>query len=159
MKRIEDERIIAEKRRINSNAFGICFLVLWGILLYRQYVLRQAISEYIDIFLLTIGLSIYITLNNVFKGLYLTYRSKAARQKVQFTGALVGAITFVIVQYFVTGYDLSSPGDILKLLVSFIIFLLFWIGSQSLLLRISQRKADEEAGEDQLERLKTMGTA
>jgi hypothetical protein len=148
MKRIEDERIIAEKRRINSNAFGICFLALWGILLYRQYVLGQAISEYIDIFLLTIGLSIYITLNNVFKGLYLTYRSRATRKKVQFTGALVGSAAFVLVQYFVIGYDLTSPGDILKLAVSFMVFLLFWIGSQSLLLGISQRRADEEAGEE-----------
>ena len=148
MKRIEDERIIAEKRRINSNAFGICFLALWGILLYRQYVLGQAIGEYIDIFLLTIGLSIYITVNNVSKGLYLTYKSKAARKKVRFTGALVGSVTFVIIQYFVIGYDLTSPGDILKLAVSFMVFLLFWVGSQSLLLGISQRRADEEAGED-----------
>jgi hypothetical protein len=68
MKRIEDERIINEKRRINSNAFGICFLALWCILLYRQFGLRQPISEYIDVFLLTIGLSIYITVNNVFNG-------------------------------------------------------------------------------------------
>jgi hypothetical protein len=148
MKRIEDERIIAEKRRINSNAFGICFLALWGILLYRQYVLGQAIGEYIDIFLLTIGLSIYITLNNVFRGLYLTYRSRAARKKIQFVGALAGSISFVIVQYFITGYDLTSPEDTLKLVVSFMVFLLFWIGSQSLLLGISQRKADEEAEED-----------
>lgn len=148
MKGLQDERIIAEKRRINSNAFGICFLALWGILLYRQYALRQPISEYLDIFLLTIGLSIYITVNNVSKGLYLTYRSKAIKKKVQFTGALVGSATFLLVQYFVIGYDLTSPGDVLKLVVSFMVFLLFWVGSQSLLLGISQRKADEEAEED-----------
>jgi hypothetical protein len=148
MKRLEDERIIAEKRRINSNAFGICLLALWGILLYRQYVLGQPISEFIDIFLLTIALSIYIAVNNAFKGLYLTYRSKAARKKVQFIGALVGAITFVMVQCFVAGYDLTKGEDILKTVVSLVIFLLIWIGGQSLLLGISQRKADEEAEEE-----------
>jgi len=148
MKKLEDERIIAEKRRINSNAFGICFLALWGIIFYRQYLLGQPISEYIDIFLLTIGLSIYIAVNNAFKGLYLTYRSKAAKKKTQFVGALVGSITFAIVQCFVAGYDLTKVEDIFKTVVSLVIFLLIWIGGQSLLLGISQRKAEEGAEEE-----------
>jgi hypothetical protein len=148
MKRIEDERIINEKRRINSNAFGICFLALWCILLYRQFGLRQPISEYIDVFLLTIGLSIYITVNNVFNGLYLTYRNKEVQKKVKLLSALVGSIVFIAVQFFIIGYDLSRREDILKLALSLLIFFLFWIGSQSLLLGISKRKADEDIEEE-----------
>lgn len=145
MNRIEDERIINEKRRINSSAFGICFLSLWGILLYRQFVLQQNVTEYIDIFLLTIGLSIYITVNNVFRGLYLTYRSKTARNKVNLIGALAGSTAFVIVQLFVMNYDLTHWEDILKLAVTWITFLVFWIIGQSVLLNISDHKANEDA--------------
>ena len=144
MKRLEDERIIAEKRRINSNAFGICFLLLWGILLFRQLVVQQNIREYMDIFLLTIGLSIYITVNNVFRGLYLAYRSKKARKKVNIAGALVGSAAFIIVQFFITGYDFTNWGDIIKLTLSFIIFFLGWLIVQGALLNISEKKANEE---------------
>lgn len=92
MKKIVDERIITEKRKINSKAFGICFLALWGILLFRQFILHQNIVEYVDIFLLTIGLSIYVTVNSVVKGLYLTNRNKPVRKKVNLIGAFAGPI-------------------------------------------------------------------
>lgn len=148
MKRIEDERIIAEKRRINSSAFGICFMALWGILLFRQFVLQQHISEYLDIFLLTIGLSIYITVNNVLRGMYLTYRSKRARKKVVMTGALVGTVTFAAVQFFVAGYDFKSPVDILKSIFPAVLFFAIWILGQGLLLNISETKGNEEIDDE-----------
>ncbi len=144
MKRIEDERIITEKRKINSKAFGICFLALWGILIYRQFVLHQNIIEYIDVFLLTISISIYVTVNNVFKGFYLTYRKKNIRKKVNLIGALVGSITFVIVQFFIMNYELTNWIDIAKLLFSFLIFLFIWLISQSVLIRISEKEADKD---------------
>jgi type IV secretory pathway TraG/TraD family ATPase VirD4 len=144
MKRIEDERIITEKRKINSKAFGICFLALWGILIYRQFVLHQNIIEYIDVFLLTIGISIYVTINNVFKGFYLTYRKKNVKKKVNLIGALVGSTTFVIVQFFIMNYELTNWMDIIKLLLSFLIFLFIWIVSQSLLMKISEKEADKD---------------
>lgn len=148
MKRIEDERIITEKRHINSRAFGICFLALWGILIFRQFVLQQNIMEYMDVFLLTIGLSIYVTVNNVFKGFYLTYRSDRERKKVSLIGALVGSITFIIVQLFVMKYDFTNWEDILKLIVSFIIFFVVWVTVQNVFLKVSESKANEEYNDD-----------
>ncbi|MGI6327457.1 MAG: DUF6773 family protein [Dethiobacteria bacterium] len=148
MKRIEDERIIAEKRKINSNSFGICFLALWGILLYRQYVLQQGIVEYLDIFILTIGLSIYITINSVVKGLYLTYRSKPVRKKVNLIGAFAGSIAFTLVQFFAMDYDLANLEDMLTLLGSVIIFFMAWMICQSILLNISEAKANKDVDDD-----------
>jgi hypothetical protein len=144
MKTIEDERILSEKRKINSSAFGICFLGLWGILLFRQFMLQQNVSEYIDIFLLTMGLSIYVTVNNVLKGFYLTYRSKYTRKKVNIIGAIVGSITFTIVQFFIMKSELTSIKDLLKLFVSLIIFFTVWVTSQSILFKISENKANED---------------
>lgn len=144
MKRFEDERIIAEKRKINSSAFSICFLALWGILLFRQFVMEQDIMEYIDIFLLTIGLSLYVTINNVFKGFYLTYRSKDVKKKINIISAAVGSISFIIVQFLVMKYDFTKWEDILKVILSFIVFFVIWITSQGILVRISEGKADKE---------------
>jgi len=41
MKRIEDERILIEKRKINSRAFSYSYIGLWILLVYRQFVLNQ----------------------------------------------------------------------------------------------------------------------
>jgi Co/Zn/Cd efflux system component len=144
MRKIEDERIIAEKRKINSSAFGICFLGLWGILLYRQFVLNQEITEYMDVFFLTIGISIYVTINNVFKGHYLTYRNKNEKKKINFISAAVGSVTFIIVQFFVMKYSITDVKDILSIVLSFIVFFVVWIVFQMVLLKISEKKANED---------------
>src|SRR5690554_2083624 len=94
---------------------------------------EQDIKEYVDIFLLTIGLSIYITINNVSKGLFLTYRNEQERKKVKLIGALAGSTTFIIVQFFVMKYNLTNWGDIIKLAASYITIFLVWIIVQSAL--------------------------
>lgn len=144
MKKIEDERILAEKRKINSSAFGICFLALWMIILFRQFVLEQNIKEYIDIFLLTMGLSIYVTINSVVKGLYLTYRSKKMRIKMNLIGATVGLVVFTIVQIFFIKHDFTNWKDVFQLILSSAIFFVVWIGTQTILLKISEKKANED---------------
>lgn len=148
MRKIEDERIISEKRRINSNAFSICLLLLWAILLYRQFVLQQNIKEYMDIFLLTIGISVYITINNVFKGLYLTYRNKKERKKVKFIGVIVGTVTFAIVQAFIAGYDFTNTKDVFTMIISIVIFFSTWLIAQNFLLNISEKKANDDIEEE-----------
>lgn len=148
MRKIEDERIISEKRRINSNAFSICLLLLWAILLYRQFVLQQNIKEYIDIFLLTIGISVYITINNVFKGLYLTYRNKKERKKAKFIGVIVGTVTFAIVQAFIAGYDFTNTKDVFTMIISIVIFFSTWLIAQNFLLNISEKKANDDIDEE-----------
>ncbi len=144
MKKIEDERILSEKRKINSTAFGLGFLGLWGILLFRIFILKQSVPEYLDIFLLTLGLSIYITINNVLSGLYLTYRSKHQRKRVNIIGALVGSLTFFIVQFIMMKADLTKIEDLLKLLVSLIIFFIVWVLMQNYLFKVSEHKANKD---------------
>jgi uncharacterized BrkB/YihY/UPF0761 family membrane protein len=148
MKRIEDERIISEKRKINSNAFGICFLALWGMLIFRQFVLHQDIAEYADIFLLAIGLSIYVTVNSAVKGLYLTYRSKPVKKRTNFIGAVAGAIAFALVQFFVMNYDITNLKDVFNLLGSIIIFFVVFLICQGYLINLSEAKANKEIDDD-----------
>lgn len=144
MKRIEDERIINEKRRINSNAFGLCLIALWGIIIFRQFLLKQDAKEYIDIFLLTMSISVFVTFNNVFKGFYLTYRDKKAKSKVSLISALVGTFVFMLVQIFIMDYSYSSLEDVLELSITGIAFFGTYMGIQYLLFKISEKKADKE---------------
>lgn len=147
MKRIEDERILIEKRKINSRAFSYVFIGLWLIILYRQFILDQHVSQYIDIFALTIGISFYVTLRNVFKGLYQTYRKQQTRRRNMFIGAAVGTTTFTVVNYIMNDFDLSNIKDIGMLVLSALIFFVAWTGAQYFLIRKSEKKADEEIKE------------
>ena len=147
MKRIVDERILAGKRQINSRAFGICLLVLWGILLRRQYILQQDIKEYADIFLLTVSISFYVLINNIQQGLYYSYRSKSTKKKTVAIGALVGMAVFSLSQILIMGYDLSDRGDIIRITVQAVIFLTVWVTSQYTFFKISERQADKDIEE------------
>lgn len=66
--KVIDERIQETRQKINSKAFGLAFYSLWAIIMYRMFVLQQSPQDYGDIFLLTIGLSAYIGINNVKAG-------------------------------------------------------------------------------------------
>jgi hypothetical protein len=143
LKRIVDERILAGKRQINSSAFGICFLVLWGILLRRQFILQQDIKEYADIFLLTVSISFYVVINNIQQGLYYSYRSKSTKKKTIAIGALVGTAVFLLSQILILGYDLSDGRDIVRIIVQAVIFLAVWIATQYTFFKISEKQADK----------------
>ncbi|KUO74957.1 MAG: hypothetical protein APF77_06255 [Clostridia bacterium BRH_c25] len=143
MGKIVDERILTGKRRINSSAFGICFLALWGILLYRQFVLQQSLREYSDIFLLTVGISLYVVINNILQGFYYTYRNNSTKKKAMVIGALTGTIVFSLSQILIMKYDLTDGKDIVKIIVQAVIFLVVWIACQHTLFRMSERQADK----------------
>ncbi len=147
MKKIEDERILIEKRKINSRAFSYVFIGLWLILIYRQFILEQEPSNYWDILVLTLGISTYVLIRNVFKGLYQTYREKESKRKNILIGGIVGSIIFTLIHGFFSDYNLSSSKDIVRILISGIIFFITWMGAQNYLVRKSEKKADEEIEE------------
>jgi L-lactate permease len=147
MKRIEDERILNEKMKINSRAFGLCLIALWGIILFRQFILHQQTKEYIDIFLLTISISIFVTFNNVFKGFYLTYRDKKMKIRINLISAIVATFVCLLIQIFVMKYDYSSFENILKISLQTLVFFVMYVSMQFILFRISESKANENIEE------------
>ncbi|SRR6056297_480811 len=147
MKKIEDERVIIEKRKINSRAFSYVYIALWLILIYRQFVLQQEASQYWDILILTLGISFYVLLRNVFKGLYQSYREKESKIKNMFVGGIIGSIIFTLIHGIFSDYDLSNSKDLVRILISGIIFFITWMAVQYLLIRKSEKKADEDIEE------------
>ena len=144
MKKIQDERIINCRSKINADAFGICFISLWGIILYRQFVLHQNPSEYRDIFLLAIGISIYVNVNNIFSGFYSADGRKKSKNKVIFLGAIVGSVTFTIIQALVMKYDITQMKDMLIIILQNIIFFSLWVAIQFIGFKISEKQANKD---------------
>jgi hypothetical protein len=144
MKKIQDERIIQEKTKINSKAFGLALIFLWGMIIVRMYILKQDVGEYLDIFLLTIGLSIYVTINNVLGGYFLTYRSEKQSNKVIYITAVFALIAFAIVQIFILDVPLSSYKDILFLIMQSMIFTFVFVFVQIIFVTLSRKKANQD---------------
>lgn len=143
MKKITDERILNGKRKINSSAFGLLLLGLWGIVLYRQLILQQPIGEFVDVYLLTTGISLYVFIGNVLNGYYLTYRNKSSKVKTLLIGGIVGTIIFTLVQYFMMDTDLSLV-SILELILKGVIFLAVWLIIQFWVLKASERQSNKD---------------
>lgn len=142
MKKITDERILAGKRKLNSNAFGWLMIGLWAIILYRQFVLQQPIEQYRDMYLLTVGVSLFTVINNIASGYYLMYRKKASRPRLMLAVGFVAAVIFI-------GIEISTAKSVLSLevfmwaLAKGGAFFAFWVLGQTILVRVSERQADK----------------
>ena len=63
-----DERVVTERRRINSEAFGIVMIVLLGSVLLQQFVFDTPFAHYAFEFICFIIASIYILVRNLMLG-------------------------------------------------------------------------------------------
>ncbi|MFW6030472.1 MAG: DUF6773 family protein [Halanaerobiales bacterium] len=147
MKKDEDERIVKEKRKINSYAFNILFIGLWIILVYRQFVLGQSIDQYWDIFVLTLGGSFFVLINNMLKGIYLTYKKKDEKYKKLLVSAAIGTIIFITVNSIFSGNGFSNSEEIISTIISAVVFFIVWIALQAFIIHISEKKSKQEIEE------------
>ena len=109
---VRDERISQARRRIAANGFGIWYIILLGMLIYRQFYLRQPLNEYWDIALTFFIGTLYVTIASFAQGA--VYETLIIRQgKLTVPGIL---ITIVVVIYFKGG--INTVVDLLMVVTS-----------------------------------------
>lgn len=67
--KIQDERIIFQKQKIGSDAFGIVFFGLLISVLLQQFVFEATFSQYAAEFILFVVAAIYIIVRNIMVGI------------------------------------------------------------------------------------------
>lgn len=67
--KIQDERIIFQKQKIGSDAFGIVFFGLLISVLLQQIVFEAPLSQYAAEFILFTVAAIYVVLRNIVAGI------------------------------------------------------------------------------------------
>lgn len=77
--KFEDERIVVERRKINSEAFGILMIVLLVSSLVQQFWLDAPIEQYVVEMICFLGISIYILIRNMMFGHDLFGEGKLAK--------------------------------------------------------------------------------
>jgi len=114
---IRDERISQARRHIAANGFGIWYVLLLGMLIYRQFYLRQPLNEYWDIVLTFFIGTLYVTIASFAQGA--VYETSVIRQVRWMVPSLL--ITIVVVIYFKGG--INTVVDLLMVVTSVLLSL------------------------------------
>lgn len=94
--KIIDERVIAQKRAISSDAFGIVYIGLLISILVQQLIYKAPFSQYAAEFILFIVAALYILARNIMVGNDL-YGTRTNGQKMVVVNSLVCGLTSSIV--------------------------------------------------------------
>lgn len=92
---IQDERIVSQRRKIQSDAFGVLF---WGLLisiLLQKFMFNASFSEYTAEFILLIVSAIYVEGRNILVG--------SGSYSIDFSGQ-----TLVVIHSFVSGLAIAA---------------------------------------------------
>jgi hypothetical protein len=109
---LRDERISQARRRIAAGGFGIWYILLLGMLYYRQFYLGQPWNEYWDIALTFFIGTLYVTVASFAQGA--VYETSTIRQVKWIIPTIV--ITIVVVMYFQGG--INTIVDLLTVVTS-----------------------------------------
>ncbi|WP_019230076.1 DUF6773 family protein [Sedimentibacter sp. B4] len=121
---IQDERIVSQKRKIGSDAFGIVFYGLLISILIQQYMFDAPFSQYAAEFILFMVSAIYVVGRNIIVGNNLFSNSFKGQKMVVINSVVCGLTIAVITTTFNTmnyGYE-KMGGASLIAITAFITF-------------------------------------
>jgi FtsH-binding integral membrane protein len=92
----QDERVTAQRRKINSEAYGILMLVLLGSILVQQFLLNASFEQYAVEAICFFGMSVYMIVRHTMLGLDMGGDGKRAKA-IPFVNSIVaGAVLTAI---------------------------------------------------------------
>lgn len=143
MKSMQDERIVAQKRKIGSDT---CTLLLGGLLislLVQEYILNAPFSQYAAEFICTVGACIYIVIRNIIAGNDI-FRTGKNSKKMIIVNSIVGGFTMCaitgIANYARYGEKFTTGLLFITLAITFVIGTVMMFLGFSFINIINQRK-------------------
>lgn len=88
---LQDERVVAQRRKINSEAYGILMIVLLCSMLVQQFLLNAPFEQYAVEFIGFFGMSIYMIIRYMTLGLDIYGEGKRAKA-IPFVNSIVAGI-------------------------------------------------------------------
>lgn len=93
---IQDERIVSQKRRIASDAFGIIYFGLIISILLQQFMFDAPFSQYAAEFILFMAVAVYIVVRNIIVGNNL-FGGSFKGQKIVVINSIVCGLTITAI--------------------------------------------------------------
>ena len=158
---LQDERVVAQRRKINSEAYGILMIMLFGSIFVQQYLLKAPFEQYIVEIICFIGMSIYMIARYMMLGLNLYGEGRRAKvfpyANSIVTGIVVTAINGVLnYSQYAEQYKADGIGYFFAVLaitfvsatvLTFVILLFFYLWNKKKQEKI-QKQLDEDEQQD-----------
>jgi len=93
---MQDERVVAQRRKINSEAYGILMIVLLGSILVQQFLLNAPFEQYAVEVICFLGMSIYMIVRYMTVGLNIYDEGKRAKGIPLLNSIVTGIIVTAI---------------------------------------------------------------
>ncbi|WFF71871.1 DUF6773 family protein [Proteiniclasticum sp. QWL-01] len=88
----QDERVVAQRRKINSEAYGILMIVLLCSILVQQFLLNAPFKQYAVEFICFFGMSLYMIIRYMTLGLNIYGEGKRAKALPFVNSIVVGIV-------------------------------------------------------------------
>lgn len=110
---VRDERILAQRQKITSEAYSILMIALLVSLPLQQYIFKAPFEQYAVEFICFFGISAYVVIRNLTLGINLFGEAKNAKRTTLLSSVVTG-ITITAVSW-VLGYSGYAGGDTQRL--------------------------------------------
>lgn len=92
---IQDERVISQKRKIGSDAFGLVFISLLVSILIQQYLFTAPFSQYAAEYFIFFAASVYVVARSLIQGNNLFNDARKGHKLAILSGVITGLVIAV----------------------------------------------------------------
>ncbi len=143
---IMDERILFERREIQSRGYAWLVILLLISVVIQQFILNAPFAQYAVEFFLMIGCGVYNIISNYSKGIDIWSSKVQGKRKLFISTAITGLASVIALAV------LSGNYQIQQLSTYFIGFVLFMYSVRLIMVRLNHKKQqaiDQELGDEE----------
>ncbi|WP_417201894.1 DUF6773 family protein [Acetoanaerobium sticklandii] len=132
--KIQDERILMVRRKIQSDAYGCLVWVLIISIIVQQFFMKSPFAQYAVEFFALIGCGLYISIRHFKEGIDIFSPKGDGKKKLLLTSIRTGVVSLIIFAL------LSGKYDIKTLILYFVNFVIFFFVLNSGIIFINKKK-------------------
>lgn len=135
--KVQDERILIARRKIQSDAYGWLVWILMISIIVQQFFMKAPFAQYAVEFFVLIGCGLYISIRHFKEGIDIWNPKSESKKKLLLNTIVSGVVSVIIFAF------LSGIYDIKNLSLYFISFVLFFFLFRSSIIAINKRKQQD----------------
>lgn len=136
-KKILDERILAERRKIQSRAYAYIVYILLIAVIWQKFFMNAEFAQYsVELFIL-IACGIYNVIANYIKGIDIWNSVKVSKKQIFLNAVISGIVASILYAVF------SGQHEFYNLAIFFLTYVLFFFVIRYLITFLNKRKQEK----------------
>lgn len=144
---IQDERILSERREIQSRAYAWSVIVLLVSIIVQQFFMKAPFAQYAVEFFLLIGCGLYNTIASYKKGIDIWNPRGDGKKQILFSTLISGVLSVILFSVLSGNYQISN------LIFYFVSFVVFFFITRLIMISLNNKKQeriDKELNDDDI---------